>query len=64
MVGQGWATQQQGTIDVDTLKAQKAAVAIAQANVGAQEALVKLLHQDKAYQSVVAPFDGVITRTG
>ena len=62
LVGQGWATQQQGTIDVDTLKAQKAAVAIAQANVGAQEALIKLLHQDKAYQSVVAPFDGVITQ--
>ena len=48
LVGQGWATQQQGTIDVDTLKAQKAAVAIARANVGAQEALLKLLHQDKA----------------
>ena len=62
LVGQGWATQQQGTIDVDTLKAQKAAVAIAQANVGAQEALLRLLHQDKAYQSVVAPFDGVITQ--
>ena len=61
LVGQGWVTQQQGTIDTQTLKAREAAVRLAQANVKAQEALLKVLNQQKAYQSVVAPFDGVIT---
>jgi RND family efflux transporter MFP subunit len=62
LVNQGWATQQQGTIDVQTLKAQQAAVASSQANVAAQEGLLKVLYQEKDYQSVVAPFDGVITQ--
>jgi RND family efflux transporter MFP subunit len=62
LVGKGWATQQQGTIDVDTLKAREGAVASARANVAAQEALLQVLHQEKDYQSVVAPFDGVITQ--
>jgi RND family efflux transporter MFP subunit len=62
LVNQGWATQQQGTIDVDTLKAQEAAVATARANVAAQEAFLKVLGQEKDYQSVVAPFYGVITQ--
>ena len=63
LVEKGWVTQQQGTIDVQTLQAQQeAAVAVAQANVEAQEAQLKVLHQQKDYQSVVAPFDGVITQ--
>jgi RND family efflux transporter MFP subunit len=62
LVNQGWATQQQGTIDVQTLKAQQAAVASSRANVAAQEGLLKVLYQEKDYQSVVAPFDGVITQ--
>jgi RND family efflux transporter MFP subunit len=62
LVNQGWATQQQGTIDVQTLKAQEAAVASARANVDAQQALLRVLNQEKDYQSVVAPFDGVITQ--
>jgi RND family efflux transporter MFP subunit len=62
LVNKGWATQQQGTVDVDTVKAQEAALASAGANVAAQEALLKVLHQQKDYQSVVAPFDGVITQ--
>ena len=61
LVGQGWQTQQQGTIDVQTLRAREAAVRVAEANIKAQEALLRILHQQKAYQSVVAPFDGVIT---
>jgi len=62
LVGQGWATQQQGTIDVQTLKADDAAVGVAQANVAAQEKLVATLRQDRDYASIVAPFDGVITQ--
>jgi RND family efflux transporter MFP subunit len=62
LVGKGWVTQQQGSVDVQTLKAQEAAVGVAQANVTAQEAQLGVLHQQKLYQSVVAPFDGVITQ--
>ena len=35
---------------------------VARNNVVAQEAQVNVLHQQKIYQSVVAPFDGVITQ--
>jgi RND family efflux transporter MFP subunit len=62
LVKQGWVTQQQGTIDVQTLKAQQAAVLVAESNVVAQKAQIGVLDQQKIYQSVVAPFDGVITQ--
>ncbi|HLG81320.1 MAG TPA: efflux RND transporter periplasmic adaptor subunit [Bradyrhizobium sp.] len=62
LVDKGWVTAQQGTIDEQTLKAQEAAVQVAQANVSAEEAQVQVLHQQKIYQHVVAPFDGVITQ--
>jgi RND family efflux transporter MFP subunit len=35
---------------------------VAQANVTAEEAQLQVLHQQKAYQRVLAPFDGVITQ--
>src|SRR5260370_36549796 len=31
-------------------------------NIGAEEGLMRVLRQEKAYQSVVAPFDGIITQ--
>jgi RND family efflux transporter MFP subunit len=62
LVKQGWVTQQQGSVDVQNLKAQEAAVGVAEANVRAQQAQVDVLTQQKAYQRVVAPFDGVITQ--
>jgi RND family efflux transporter MFP subunit len=62
LVNKGWVTQQQGTVDVQTVKAREAAVAVAQYNVAAQENLVKQLRQNRDYASVVAPFDGVITQ--
>jgi RND family efflux transporter MFP subunit len=62
LVDKGWVTAQQGTIDEQTLKAQEAAVQVAQANVTAEEAQVQVLRQQKIYQHVVAPFDGVITQ--
>ena len=58
----GWATAHQGDIDVQTVKADEAAVSVAQANVSAQARLLNVLHQNRAYASVVAPFDGVITQ--
>ena len=62
LVSQGWVTLQQGTIDQQTLKAQESAVGVAKANVEAQKAQLQVLNQQKAYQRVVAPFDGVITQ--
>ncbi len=61
LVHEGWATQQQGTVDVETQKAQEAAVAVAQANLKAQQAQISVLRQTEIYQTVVAPFDGHIT---
>ena len=62
LVTKGWLTQQQGDTDRLTLQAQNAAVAVAQANVAAQQSLIRVLQQQKSYQSVVAPFDGIITQ--
>ena len=62
LVDKGWATQQQGTIDVQTLKANDAAVGVARANVAAQEKLLMTLRQNRDYASVTAPFNGVITQ--
>ena len=62
LVEKGWVTPQQGSVDVQNLKALEAGLAVAQANVAAQEAQLKVLNQQKAYQRVVAPFDGVITQ--
>jgi RND family efflux transporter MFP subunit len=62
LVGEGWVTKQQGDTDRLGLEAREAAVAVAQANVVAQQAQLKVLNQQKDYQSVVAPFAGVITQ--
>jgi RND family efflux transporter MFP subunit len=62
LVKQGWLTLQQGDNDRLTLAAQQAAVGVAQSNISAQEAQIKILEQEKAYQRVVAPFDGVVTQ--
>jgi RND family efflux transporter MFP subunit len=62
LVEKGWFTQQQGDTDRLTLEAREAAVTVAEANITAQEAQLRVLNQSKAYQSVIAPFDGVITQ--
>jgi len=62
LVNEGWATQQQGTIDVQTLKADDAAVGVARANIAAQDKLLMTLRQERNYASVTAPFNGVITQ--
>ncbi|WP_050420586.1 efflux RND transporter periplasmic adaptor subunit [Bradyrhizobium tropiciagri] len=62
LVKQGWLTRQQGDNDRLTLQSQQAAVGVAQSNIAAQEAQIRVLEQEKAYQRVVAPFDGVITQ--
>ena len=62
LVKEGWDTKQQGTINSEALKAQQAAVGVAQANVSAQQQQLRVLRQQQAYQQVIAPFDGVITQ--
>jgi len=62
LVQKGWVTPQQGDTDRLNLKAQEAAVAVAQANIKAQTAQLAVLRQQKDYQSVTTPFDGVITQ--
>ena len=62
LVQKGWVTPQQGDTDRLNLKAQEAAVAVAQANIEAQTAQLAVLRQQKDYQSVTTPFDGVITQ--
>ena len=62
LVQQGWTTKQQGDTDRLTLQSRQAAISVAEANIKAQEAQLRVLQQQKSYQSVVAPFDGVITQ--
>jgi RND family efflux transporter MFP subunit len=62
LVKKGWVTPQQGDTDRLTLDAQNAAVTVAQNNIEAQQALVQVLRQQQAYQSVIAPFDGIVTQ--
>ena len=62
LVEKGWVTAQQGDVDRQNLQAQQAAVGVAQSNVAAQQAQIKVLQQAKDYLSVLAPFDGVVTR--
>jgi RND family efflux transporter MFP subunit len=62
LVKQGWLTLQQGDNDRLTLQAQQAAVGVAESNIAAQQAQIRILEQEKTYQRVVAPFDGVITQ--
>jgi RND family efflux transporter MFP subunit len=57
----GWTPQQQADVERDTMAANIAAVAVARANVEAQQAQVGRLEQLTSFERVVAPFDGVIT---
>ena len=62
LLDKGWVTKQQGDTERLNLQAQEAAVAVAEANIRAQQAQLEVLLQHKAYQRVVAPFDGVVTQ--
>jgi RND family efflux transporter MFP subunit len=62
LVQKGWLSSQQGSVDVQNLKSLDAAVGVAKSNVSAQQAQLQVLMQQKDYQRVVAPFDGVITQ--
>jgi RND family efflux transporter MFP subunit len=62
LLDKGWVTKQQGDTERLNLQARDAGVAVAQANIRAQQAQLEVLLQHKSYQRVVAPFDGVVTQ--
>jgi RND family efflux transporter MFP subunit len=62
LVEQGDISQQVGDTDRLNLEAQNAAVAAAAANIQMQAAQLKVLRQQKAYLSVLAPFNGIVTQ--
>jgi len=61
LVVQGWATLEQGDTDRLTATARNAALAVAKANVTAQEAAVSRLQELTSFEKIKAPFDGVVT---
>jgi RND family efflux transporter MFP subunit len=62
LVNQGWVTQQQGDTDRLNYAAQQQKVQAESAAIQSQDAQLLVLRQQKAYQQVVAPFNGVVTQ--
>jgi RND family efflux transporter MFP subunit len=62
LVNQGWVTKEQGDTDRYSLQAQQHATQAAHYNTAAMQAQLSYFNQQKIYQQVVAPFDGVITQ--
>jgi RND family efflux transporter MFP subunit len=57
-----WAPQEQADTDRYNYQAQQHATTAAQYSAAAMEQQLKYYHQQKIYQQIVAPFDGVITQ--
>ena len=62
LANEGWATKELGDTDWYSFQAQRHATTAAQYNAAAIEQQLKYYNQQKIYQQVVAPFDGVITQ--
>jgi RND family efflux transporter MFP subunit len=58
----GYTSHQQADNDRFNYQGQQQAAAAAEATIKAQRAQLMVLRQQKAYQQVVAPFDGVVTQ--
>jgi RND family efflux transporter MFP subunit len=61
LVTEGWSSGQQGDNDRLTLSARDASIAAAEANLIAQQANVDRLAKLTGFESVVAPFNGLIS---
>lgn len=61
LVAQGWSSKEQGDTDHLTSAARAAALAVARANVLAQQAAVNRLEELTRFEEIKAPFDGVVT---
>src|ERR1700740_2349323 len=59
---EGWATQELGDTDWYNYQAQHHATTAAQYNAAAMQQQLEYYNQQKIYQQVAAPFDGVITQ--
>lgn len=62
LANDGWATREQGDTDWYAFQAQTHATTAAEYNAAAMEQQLKYYDQQKTYQQVAAPFDGVITQ--
>jgi RND family efflux transporter MFP subunit len=62
LVQEGWVTRQRGDADRLNLAALRQAVRASLDAIKSQEAQLQVLQQQKAYQRVLAPFDGVVTK--
>ena len=61
LVAQGWSSQALGDTDRYTLASRSAALAVAKANIVAQQAAVSRLEELARFEQIRAPFDGVVT---
>jgi membrane fusion protein (multidrug efflux system) len=61
LVQQGWSSAEQGDTDRLTAASRTAALAVAKANVTAQQAAVSRLEELTKFEEIKAPFDGVVT---
>jgi RND family efflux transporter MFP subunit len=61
LVVQGWSSKEQGDTDRLTAASRVAALAVAKANVAAQQAAVGRLEELTRFEMIKAPFDGVVT---
>lgn len=61
LVAQGWSSAEQGDTDRLTAASRTAALAVAKANVTAQQAAVNRLQELAQFEQIRAPFDGVVT---
>lgn len=61
LVAQGWSSGQKGDTDRLTSASNNAALAVAKANVVAQQAAVSRLEELAGFKDIRAPFDGVVT---
>jgi RND family efflux transporter MFP subunit len=59
---EGWATQELSDTDRYSFQAQHHATTAAQYNAAATQQQLQYFNQQKVYQQVVAPFDGVVTQ--
>ncbi len=62
LVRRGWVSRQQGDTDRLNYRAQQQAAQAGEDAIRSQAAQLAVLRQQKAYQQVVAPFDGIATR--
>ena len=62
LVDKGWTTPQQGSIDVQRHQGAGGKPGRRTGQRGRARGPARVLNQQKAYQNVVAPFDGVITQ--